>query len=749
MKKKVQAIPTISNVRAIITTKWGKSGYRPHTVASVESYYVDTALDTDADVWSINVGDPEGEMMEMLHRDNEVRVKLFGYSPSGAEPIMTGIADTIEFTEEGVWTITGRDLSAIAVDCTVPPQFFSKAFAYSLIRQQALRLGFPKTNLATGLGGIKIVKKRVYTDGNESYWQFWYRLFRKEKLWLWTAPDGTLNGTTLNYEGAPFYYFGVPKRGDSAAIQNAHIPIEHVAFTKDVQRRVEQVWVYWHKGHSGQMEKAKDPHMRDWIRKPLKIITDTDARVVKSAQASAYEEIFEGKVGELEMKIVVPDPGYEIRQNKIARVRIPELGYANTMYVVGIRRAGGPDGVVLEIRLRERNYAITRRVPKDPVIHRNEPGKGQRAAIGDQLPLTVVGMPDGWADFFLASAVKWHGPWDFNLYLATLIGICTKETTFKNERAFGGPGGNHLYYPWKLQDGYNEFPNRPGPGEVPKKQNRDKEGRTRKEWEEIFANEPGEYTSETWAVGPMQLWSLGYKQYADNLLKQGWHDQYSGGRWTPEYNIMGGGYALRDKLAGLDPTQDDNIWKGVKAYGPSGTDEYWQAIYKFVLVDPGYLQMVKDARSQATAPGQPPVFDPGGDTKAPFYNSPADLKKLTWLDNSGGHDITHVNWTLLTRLNSLGRATGKKILITSGYRSKAEQAYLYDQYIHHGGNIAAPPGRSNHEKGEAIDCDVGGVPIMDAVPDFVLAKYKLHCSVKPPRSKTVDHPHVTRIEIWG
>lgn len=747
MKKKVQAIPNISNVRALITTKWGKHGYRPNTISSVESYYVDTALDTDADVWSIGIGDPEGDMFEMLGRDNEVRVKLFGYGPSGADAIMTGIADTIEFTEEGVWTITGRDLSAIAVDCIVPPQFFSKAFAWSLVHNQALKLGFPHTNLATGQGGIKVVKKRVYTDGNESYWQFWYRLFRKEKLWLWTSPDGTLTGSTLNYEGPPFYYFGTPKAEDSAAIKAAHIPIEHISITKDVQKRVQEVWVYWHQGHSGQMQKAKDPNMADWIRKPLKIVTDSDARVAKSANATAFEEIFEGKVGELEMKIVIPDPGYEIRQNKIARVRVPDLGYANTLFVVGVRRAGGPDGIVLEIRLRERNYAITRRVPKDPVLHRNEPGKNQIAAIGDQLPLTVDGMPSEWMNAFTMSANKWHGPWDFNLFLATLIGICRQETGFTNERANGGPGGsNVVWYPWKLQDGYNEFPNRPGPGEVPTKQTRDKNGRTREEYEQVFANQPGKYTGETWAVGPMQLWSLSYKEYADNLLKPSWHDQYEGGRWHPEYNIMGGGYALRDKLKSSvgDSGNQDDMWRGVKAYGPSGTDAYWQSIYHFVLVDPGYLQMVKDARAQATAT-QTPTFDPGGDTKAPFYNSPQDLKKLTYLDNSLGKDITHVNWVLLTRLNSFGRAAGSKVLITSGFRSRQEQEALYAAYVACGyciEHIAAKPGTSNHERGEAIDCDFQGSP-MGYQPAFLLAKYKLHCSVSG------DPVHCTRIEISG
>ena len=35
--------------------------------------------------------------------------------------------------------------------------------------------------------------------------------------------------------------------------------------------------------------------------------------------------------------------------------------------------------------------------------------------------------------------------------------------------------------------------------------------------------------------------------------------------------------------------------------------------------------------------------------------------------------------------------------VASGHRSSEEQEYLYDQYLHHGGAPANPPGTSNHE----------------------------------------------------
>ncbi len=37
-----------------------------------------------------------------------------------------------------------------------------------------------------------------------------------------------------------------------------------------------------------------------------------------------------------------------------------------------------------------------------------------------------------------------------------------------------------------------------------------------------------------------------------------------------------------------------------------------------------------------------------------------------------------------------------------------QQRYLYDQYLHHGGNLAARPGYSNHQGGTSADLSVPG-----------------------------------------
>lgn len=62
-------------------------------------------------------------------------------------------------------------------------------------------------------------------------------------------------------------------------------------------------------------------------------------------------------------------------------------------------------------------------------------------------------------------------------------------------------------------------------------------------------------------------------------------------------------------------------------------------------------------------------------------------------------------------LEEVGRAIGKPIEVISGLRTRAEQARLYQMYLNGTGNLAAPPGSSNHEHGGAADAYVDGVAL--------------------------------------
>lgn len=611
--------PEISAVRAVVTTRWKGTAYRSHVIQSLESYYVDTALDNDADTWTIDIGDPDGTYLPLIRRDNEVRVQLFGVGREGVSYILTGISDNIDYTA-GSWTLTGRDLSSLATDSTAMPHRYSKARAWSIVKSQAHQLGFQHTQLArTG-----IVRKSQYTDGSESYWDFWYRLYRQEKMWLWTLPNGWLVGGKLNYSDDPDYFLGDARDKDGDHILAQLIPVIDESLHKSTQTRLGEVVIFGTHGKDGFSVTVDDPTVSHWHKRPRKIMLDTTSRTTQAARRAAWEEIFEGKVGSVEYKITVPDPGYVIQQNRVARLYLKDIGLFGNYFVVGSRIQGGPDGFVQEVRLRELELAVSRRVPAAPKLATGQPNAAS-GTLGKALESTGA-VPTGWGDYFIKAAKRYHGIMNYQLFLACLLGICYCETGFQNERQNGGPGGDHHHWhpfvpsyqkpiPEKWPPGVYHPPWLPG---IEQTVTNDKQ-----KWEQMFVNEPGSYgitTHSPWGggsgrdagqggVGPMQLTSLGMKQAADDLLKPGQHNQFTGGRWNPEHNIMIGARTLAYSVTGVKAINDSMIWLAVDAYnrGVAGalayfnlenrTGPYAQEVRRAVESNPGFLADVKTAVS--------------------------------------------------------------------------------------------------------------------------------------------------------
>lgn len=77
-----------------------------------------------------------------------------------------------------------------------------------------------------------------------------------------------------------------------------------------------------------------------------------------------------------------------------------------------------------------------------------------------------------------------------------------------------------------------------------------------------------------------------------------------------------------------------------------------------------------------------------------------------------GLDVKDVNSTLMSDISGLA-GSGHNVVITSGYRTVAHQAQLWDRYVRSGFNnayIAARPGQSAHNFGLAVDADIDGAP---------------------------------------
>jgi len=414
--------------------------------------------------------------------------------------------------------------------------------------------------------------------------------------------------------------------------------------------------------------------------------------------------------------------------------------------------------------LREKQYAVTRRIPSEPKKATGVPGIGAASSLGAGIEENVGGIHAGWGDYFAKAARAWHGPWDYSLFLATLIGIADQETGFTNERQNGGPGGDH--HEWYAYREINPTGALAGTiagtlGNAVVSAARE----SRQQWEEKFANQAGDgYVTVEYGVGPMQLTTRSLKYDADDRLRANYRNEFAGGRWSPEHNIFIGAKNLRSCLQQIvgDSGRDIDMWIGVDAYnrGVAGAQAYFNAnghpssyalsVKNKVYNDPGYLSNIKTAIQEANAVANQPADGAGFAAAAGEggKNTKADISTLGHLRVADSSvDLDHVDWPLLVGFNNCCRSLGTVGVITSGYRTFAQQQALWDRYQKSGFNgkyIAARPGTSNHERGKAIDVEVFGRPGFLVIPPAILKNN----GVQFPLGAQ-DAVHMTRIGVNG
>jgi cell wall-associated NlpC family hydrolase len=453
-----------------------------------------------------------------------------------------------------------------------------------------------------GLSNLKLAKvsklDKFYRDGSETYWESWYRMYRKKGMWIWSEPNGRITADKLAYAASPTYFFGWPNRKHPN--KKLWTSVTSCQITKGTQTRVGEVWVFGERGDIGFLGKAKDPSIKSWKRKPLKIFTSSHAKNRADAVREAWEEIFEGKVGALEIVLTIPlsEVGQLVKQDRMAFVNIPEMGISNIFYVVGCQLMGSKqDGYVMSVRLREKFFAISRRVPDDPVLVQDDSEDIAPGEIGDVLKNAGV----RWGSAFASASQEFHDGWDLGLFLGVLLSICHHESSFRNVRG----GGDIEWYP------------QPTVGDPEGVRSLDEAIRI---WRSRFANaqknplNPRYPASET-AVGPMQLVTPGFKVWADEY--GGKKDEYSGGRWMPFANIRAGARAFAGKLSGLDPKTTANIWIGVERYYGSGDPSrdkayrdavhaIWKAHYESLgkSIDDTAATVKKGRTTQVTVPDE-------------------------------------------------------------------------------------------------------------------------------------------------
>ena len=636
--------------KAILTTRWGKAGYRPLTVVTVEGFHVDSALDQDADTWQLEVGNPDNSLNAALRRDNEVRASIYIIEDGNTAALQKGFADEISMTAQGTLILSGRDISAVAVDSAAPPGRFRGIRPEQLVAREARKLNI----------GDRLKLKRgpslgfFMRDGSETYWESWYRFYRRRRMWMWAEPDGTLRADFLNYDDPPSYKFGSPRLLRSGKRDKGYIPVESIEFRKSTAQRIGEVWVLGEHAKKPFIAKAVDRTTSDWIKRPRKIMEAARARGPSEARHEAWTEVHESKVGALEIVMQVSDPGYLIRQNRNAIVNIPEAGIGGTWFIVGVKSMGSvAEGLSQEVRLREKGYAISRKIPADPTVP-EEPGDAAANDMGD----TNLGGGIKWGDAFVKAAKEFHGAWDFNLWLACFLAMCEKESGFTNRRE----GGSIEWYDVKAtQDNRKErkYADDPAYGGANRSAETDRHHK-------LFANNPGNplnpYGRDA-GVGPMQLTTHGYKVWADEYF--GKSDEYVGGRWHPTSNIRAAARAFASKLSGIPPNPQTNIYLGVMAYNGAGSRARAYAADVRKKVEDKYLEIVTSSREKSsgkvvltTPPKYPKRVDPDN-----FKDLPSDVGQRA----SCGWPKVHPDF--YTVMVQVSRKFGCRIV--NGYRSEA------------------------------------------------------------------------------
>jgi hypothetical protein len=205
-------------------------------------------------------------------------------------------------------------------------------------------------------------------------------------------------------------------------------------------------------------------------------------------------------------------------------------------------------------------------------------------------------------------------------------------------------------------------------------------------------NGPSSKAVNDWAysvfIGKAQLENVPdqYKEEVESILKK------PPSSWKKDKQIAAGQMApAAANIKAPEQSVDDQIGTQVASFAAKASDTVQEtAGSAWKTISSGVSSAYESTKK---------FLGFGGDGSAA---SESDLEKYVRLNP--GVDIKGLNPQMKTRLAGMSKEyydqTGKKIQLNSGYRSPEEQAKLYAKL---GPPKAAPPGRSRHESGLAVD----------------------------------------------
>lgn len=149
-------------------------------------YQIDSDFLVPADAWSVTLGLPEGKFPAVIQRGAPVVVRI------GNDVVMSGRIDAVQrrvSRQQVSLTVTGRDSSAVLVDCA-SPVFTSRQLSLEEVIARIVRpLGVKNIRI---MAESSIQSDKVSVEPGERAWDTLERAASARGLWPWFDPDGTL-----------------------------------------------------------------------------------------------------------------------------------------------------------------------------------------------------------------------------------------------------------------------------------------------------------------------------------------------------------------------------------------------------------------------------------------------------------------------------------------------------------------------------------------------------------------------------
>lgn len=341
------------------------------------SYYeIDSDLRTPADAWRFELDESPATLPSAVAPGAMVTVTI------GRDTVLTGrideINDSIEKRSTNI-SISGRDLSAVLVDCSAP-----------IFTARQLSLAQIAANIVKPLGIAKVridadstqLTEKVSVEPGDTAWDALQHAAEANGLWPWFDPDGTLVIGGPDYSKATVATLVMRASGKDSNI-------ERITRMRSIAGRHSPVTVLG-QSHGTESELAKhslkasvsDPDLS--VYRPL-IVVDHDAINLASSRARARKIISDGRLEGLDLRVQVAGhrTGDGVLWTPGQRVRLicEPLGIAADYFLMGRRFSGGRHSPTqTELSLKEDGAWV---LDAHPHTRRHRKGKNKALEIED------------------------------------------------------------------------------------------------------------------------------------------------------------------------------------------------------------------------------------------------------------------------------------------------------------------------------------------------------------------------------